>query len=874
MNLRQFCQIREFPAVLLTTFNFDPLFFERVVMTDLLAGGARNIIVMADAKQAHEATEKARGQLFALGRKYRLIPVFAGNAFHPKLCIRMSPKAAVVACGSHNLSRSGWLGRGPNDSGNGNREATIAWHLDPDSPSAADLKNILTVLSELADSPQDRSAISGFLDASWLAKAQEENSQNLRWVITGKKTTLASLLEQRWRGRRFERLRMVTGSTDDKAAMIRWAADTFNIRQVSLEVDADSCGLAPSILGNLPVELRLFLTESNPRTHLKIALFESAEGTAAVVGSANCSGAAWLRSCNEGGNIESVIVYDQCDPPEFNKLFQATYDDTKPWYTVGLTPKLSKPNDEEKNKAPKLQLRQIRFEKSTERILVSLMPDPPADEQVFAVIGQQRFPLHYSLAEGMWIAQAVNIPPDICTPFGCVEVGTLGHATNSVWIDDVDALAGTSDWRMPLRAIRKMSQHMVSAEYRKLLNDLRLLSNTLLNNKDDFPDTILSQHQNVTIEPETQSQPLEPNALIKSISDLHVSSPHHQGGVVQSMTLSLTGIMRLFFYEASNEDAQYDPTGVESEKSQEEDERQTASEPDDRTDIPKEYKPSNKEKERLIKELNEFVDKLSSPEFATRCSARQLQQAVAYPLAVASFASQGPWAEDIEEKLSEIVVRTVEVLLKRKIKLIGNNQQTELKPLLEETLIRYRKENREENFQRVIGDGVLWLVLTSALSMIQQQSRQFELSLFVADVAQNKLLTATAVPEQIVPLAKRLGEKGSPLASIEYTKRVVEAVKLLEEHFIAYWQQFEQDGQVKRIFNDEVGDWLWRPKMGFVKIVSLHKDRTQARIHARTRAADMDVYLNYYLNLRQLQAKDDRIRGLMDELGGENCEHV
>ena len=117
MNLREFCQLPGYPFALLTTFNFDPLFFERVVMTDLGRGGARRVVVLADENQVRSVMEHVGTQLTMLGRAYRLIPVAAGCSFHPKLCIRSGPQGAIVACGSHNLSRSGWLGRNPEDEG-------------------------------------------------------------------------------------------------------------------------------------------------------------------------------------------------------------------------------------------------------------------------------------------------------------------------------------------------------------------------------------------------------------------------------------------------------------------------------------------------------------------------------------------------------------------------------------------------------------------------------------------------------------------------------------------------------------------------------------------------------------------------------------
>jgi len=866
VNLRELCQIQGFPAVLLTTYNFDPLFFERVVLTDLLAGGAKKILVMADADQVYSSVEKAQGQLLALGRKYMIVPVLAGGAFHPKLCIRLSNKGGIVACGSHNLSRSGWLGRSQDEDSGGNREVTTVWRVEPDSHSAVDLRSVLNVLSELCNDSRSRGAILDLRDISWLTNVQPPEDRSWHWTVAGKDTNLASLLESRWEGRQFDRLRIAAGSTDSSAAMVRWAVDTFNIRQVILEIDKECCNLDPLLLTDLGIDFRLNLTPGKPRSHLKVAVFESDQSSAAVVGSANCSSAAWLRSSENSGNIESVVIYDECDPTEFHSLFLMKDQDAIPWHNADLIAHDEKKEDDsDEPDVPVRQLRQVQIEKGANTVYVRLLPNPPADQTVVAVVANKRFILSYFPAEDVWISQSVDWPEEICTPFAWVEIGSPGKPTNVVWIDDLDSLGDTSNWQLPLRAIRHLDRHMLSAGYRKLLNDLGLLSSTLLENTNDFQDKVLSRRQGETEEVQVEAQPVDPRSLIKSISDLHevARSLQHSAGL--STTLTLTGIMRLFFYEAKDATESHDPTKSESKKSKEEEDRNTENGSDDASGVAQLHEPTEKEKRRLLQQLNNFVEKLSSAEFADRCSARQLQQAAAYPLAVAKFAVQGPLGQDIEEELSDVVIRVVEVLLKRRQTLMSNDQARILEPLLEEVFQRYSAEGRKDDFRRIIGDGVLWLVLTSSLTMVQEQGRQFELALLMRDVVQNGLLTATAIPERLALLARRLVDKES---SVVYTKQASVATELvvaLEDYLEKCWGGYEE---AKRVFDDEVGDWLWRPEIGFVRITALTEDHRKALIHVRKRAADLanPAYLNYYMNIRQLQARDDKLRSLIDDV--------
>jgi hypothetical protein len=45
------------------------------------------------------------------------------------------------------------------------------------------------------------------------------------------KATLASQLAARWKGRKFKKLLVSTGSSDENGAMLKWAHDTFGVKE-------------------------------------------------------------------------------------------------------------------------------------------------------------------------------------------------------------------------------------------------------------------------------------------------------------------------------------------------------------------------------------------------------------------------------------------------------------------------------------------------------------------------------------------------------------------------------------------------------------------------------------------------------------------
>ncbi|HEX5432676.1 MAG TPA: hypothetical protein VFY05_00430 [Candidatus Angelobacter sp.] len=122
MNPRFFCRERSFHKALLLTYSFDPVFFEQIVLPDLWAGRASDILVIGDKNQITPAIESAAGRLWYLGKRYLLASAEHAGSFHPKLLLRLGTKDGAVMIGSGNLTSCGW---------NSNRELGCAWMLGP-----------------------------------------------------------------------------------------------------------------------------------------------------------------------------------------------------------------------------------------------------------------------------------------------------------------------------------------------------------------------------------------------------------------------------------------------------------------------------------------------------------------------------------------------------------------------------------------------------------------------------------------------------------------------------------------------------------------------------------------------------------------------
>lgn len=97
------------PALIafLSTFQFDPDFFERRLLRCPALTKARRIVVFLDARQWFDLLRRDVPARW-LNRRYLVVPVKRPQgAFHPKLSLLLTEAGGRVLCGSNNLTRSG-----------------------------------------------------------------------------------------------------------------------------------------------------------------------------------------------------------------------------------------------------------------------------------------------------------------------------------------------------------------------------------------------------------------------------------------------------------------------------------------------------------------------------------------------------------------------------------------------------------------------------------------------------------------------------------------------------------------------------------------------------------------------------------------------
>jgi hypothetical protein len=376
ISAREFCREHGFPVTVFLTYSFDPLFFERIPIDDLDVGGTRRIVIAADAGQIAEAMQRCIGQIVHLGRRYVLAETKAANTFHPKMIVRLSPSGGRVWTGSGNLTYTGW---------GGNQELATAWSVGPGAEDNGTWLN--TVFSDVGSITRSATFLSQ-IDAirssiPWLS-APAATPQESPILLGMPNRPLAAQLAQRWENRRFDELKIFTGSTDVEGAFLRWAHSTFGVKKATICLSPAFASFDAGALGKLPLAVRFVKAAPARLMHAKFYWFSGPDGNAAVMGSANCSAAAWLAR-HDAGNVELVVPYDQPEYAAFKPILSLFDGETLSAAEI-LKPQLVNTKDTNGEAALTYRIVSLRLRSSGRTIEAAIEPSPPAESALHLLI--------------------------------------------------------------------------------------------------------------------------------------------------------------------------------------------------------------------------------------------------------------------------------------------------------------------------------------------------------------------------------------------------------------------------------------------------------------------------------------------------------
>ena len=407
MNPREFCRLPGYSTALFLTYDFDPVFFERVVLRELWAGGTGDVLVVADSSRIDASLDRWASGLIHLGRRYQLVRAAVNGAFHPKVILRAGPTEAAAWIGTGNLTFGGW---------GGNREMSAAWRLG--NSDATWIQDLMEQLDGWCPGTADHDIPQRLSRLPSIESIRASPSRGATPVLLSRPgNSLSSQVARRWVGRRFSEAKILTGSTDRDGAFLRWLHDSFGVERASVVVDPCNSSFDPASLTKLPVEVKTLEAGLPTPLHAKVCWLSGPDGTAAIVGSANCSWSGWLRDPAAGGNIEIVAVYEAA-PQELVDEISGLFDEEKAF--VPLPPE----TDTTESPAPRVRylVSEITWESRGRELRVRFSRDVPPTSYVTVRIDRKVVDCHPEQSTSSTWSAVVSLQESRRTRFARVTI--------------------------------------------------------------------------------------------------------------------------------------------------------------------------------------------------------------------------------------------------------------------------------------------------------------------------------------------------------------------------------------------------------------------------------------------------------------------
>ena len=849
MNPRQFCRERGYTSAIALTYSFDPLFFERVVLSDLWYGGTGDIVVVGDQHQISDATTRCIGQIRHLGKRYHLTSADCPT-FHPKVIVRLGQQGAAVWLGSGNLTHGGW---------GGNQELAIAWKIDAKAPAAAPtIHGVLRQVMEYCAGSMAKETIGRLADHEWLtAGGNQEKHSPL--IMTNPSRPLANDLLDRWSGRRFTHMRVFTGSTDEGGRFIEWCHNQFGIEHCSVAVNPNTAAFKPELLDKLPVSVTIAPKPADPYPHAKSYWFDGPDGCAAIVGSANCSSAAWLIAPVNGGNVETIFVYDRPTPEMFAKVHERFPGEQLPPAQV---PGLGQFKGTKKATASECPytMTDLTLYGGLGELRASVTPPVPVNGEVALRFGTDEIPTRPSGEDrSVWIGTSPDASEHYATQFGelVVRLDGLAYTTHPRWLDHADELRHAGRERHIGEALQRLSGGGSAGERNQLLEDIELITKSLFGEPNAFPDPPRSVRKEATT---PVAAPIKPGDLIRSLADFE-QGDHALGLLRDSETqLTLHGVMRVLF----GTDDEADETAA----AQELDDLSEDSDTDDHRELETQRKktkdpavdqtniPSENQRRRLKKQIVALQDNLGTEKFVKRCTATQMVQAVAFPLACAALGHSSHWLT--AEEARQWVLRTTDLLFR--VELDSGQRHG----LLESVRLRYQSEGRSETFAQAVGDGTLWLAIIGAMGCIDWASEggPMERALALREVVHAHELICSADAGRLSALVPRLQLMGEGKRVLTEAARVTGILAEVETILDAHREQLISAQERKKHL---AGDLVWRKSgWGIARTDASITKGEKMKVYWRSSGQEATVMAaGYIVNFRLASQDCDDLKGMM-----------
>jgi HKD family nuclease len=301
-------------SVILTTFSFDPVFFNSYYMPKLRAVNATNILVLIDADRYDEAMELIYGEdgLASNNTSLSFTPIRVksrGNGvFHPKVALFVGESKCMALVGSGNLTCGGT---------SYNEEVWNAFCADSPTSAEAPIINAVWQYINLLigdDSENVKEQLKWVTNFSELMRGISESGktvfdndeEHISLLFNEPSSSIFAQLLAAMDGVFVKKISMLAPYYDTNGRAIAALIDSFNPEVVDCFIDNER-GMLPTGLPASYIDRISFHKIKEDRTHAKILQLESELETWVLTGSANITQAA-LGLDGQPGNEEASIL--------------------------------------------------------------------------------------------------------------------------------------------------------------------------------------------------------------------------------------------------------------------------------------------------------------------------------------------------------------------------------------------------------------------------------------------------------------------------------------------------------------------------------------------------------------------------------------
>jgi|GEM_PF-1027692 len=294
---------RKADVAVLSTYEFDPLYFEHRLLFSSALDNARRILIFMDGncyqKLAHSDVHARY-----VNERYLLIPVFPPRGvFHPKLHLLVSDKGATVFCGSNNLTQAGCTN---------NLEMVNAIDVEKGDEESSHFSVLRAAMDfyqgclELCERGEKRLA-DRFLrellaDRPWLKSHTESGPIQLVDTLT---SPLLPVVQAAAEGQEVTRFLIVSPFFDKDLRLLKKIRTVWPKCEVDLVAQEQTGNLPTKVLSKIrgKIQLHRIHVPNGRRLHAKLLAAFTDESVVCCSGSANFTSAAF-----EGHNVETCLI--------------------------------------------------------------------------------------------------------------------------------------------------------------------------------------------------------------------------------------------------------------------------------------------------------------------------------------------------------------------------------------------------------------------------------------------------------------------------------------------------------------------------------------------------------------------------------------